>query len=84
MKDAVVVGVDDPKWGQRVVAVVETEGPSGVRPLASELSAFLRERVATYKVPKEYRFWDALPRTSTGKTRRAEVRLLVELGQDPS
>ena len=84
VKDAVVVGVDDPKWGQRVVAVVETKGPSGVRPLASELSAFLRGRVGRYKVPKEYRFWDALPRTSTGKTRRAEVRLLVERGEDPS
>jgi O-succinylbenzoic acid--CoA ligase len=51
VKDAVVVGVDDAKWGQRVVAVVETETP-GVRPLASELSAFLRDRVGRYKVPK--------------------------------
>jgi o-succinylbenzoate---CoA ligase len=85
VKDAVVMGVDDPKWGQRVVAVVETKGPSGVRPpSSSELSAFLRERVGRYKVPKEYRFWDALPRTSTGKTKRADVRLLVERGEDPS
>ena len=83
VRDAVVVGVDDPKWGQRVVAVVETKGPSGARPLASELSAFLRERVGRYKVPKEYRFWEALPRTPTGKTRRAEVRLLLERGEDP-
>ena len=77
------VGVDDPKWGQRVVAVVET-GPPGVRPSAFELSAFLKERVGGYKVPKEYRFWGALPRTSTGKTNRAEVRLLAERGEDPS
>jgi o-succinylbenzoate---CoA ligase len=84
VKDAVVVGVDDPKWGQRVVAVVETKGPPGIRPPASELSAFLRERVGRYKVPKEYRFWDALPRTSTGKTRRGEVSLLVERGEDQS
>jgi O-succinylbenzoic acid--CoA ligase len=83
VKDAVVVGVDDPKWGQRVVAVVET-GPPGVRPSAFELSAFLKERVGGYKVPKEYRFWGALPRTSTGKTNRAEVRLLAERGEDPS
>ena len=83
VKDAVVVGVDDPKWGQKVVAVVEAETP-GSRPSASELNAFLRERVGRYKVPKEYRFWAALPRTSTGKTKRAEVRLLVERGEDPS
>ena len=85
VKDAVVVGVDDAKWGQRVVAVVETKAElRDSLPSASELSAFLRERVGRYKVPKQYRFWDSLPRTPTGKTRRAEVRLLLERGEDPS
>jgi O-succinylbenzoic acid--CoA ligase len=86
VKDAVVVGVGDAKWGQRVVAVVEAKtqlrkGP----PPPSELSAFLRERIGAYKIPKQYYFWTALPRTHTGKTRRAAVRLLLlERGEDPS
>jgi o-succinylbenzoate---CoA ligase len=85
VRDAVVVGVDDAKWGQRVVAVVETKAElrEDERPSSSELSAFLRERVGRYKVPKQYHFWAALPRTASGKTRRAEVRLLIERGEGP-
>jgi o-succinylbenzoate---CoA ligase len=90
--DVVVVGVADARWGQRVVAVVESkpglEGGSGSSgssssrpPSSSELSAFLRGRIGRYKVPKEYLFWAALPRTPTGKPRRAEVqRRLIERG----
>jgi O-succinylbenzoic acid--CoA ligase len=83
VRDAVVVGVKDEKWGQMVVAVVETR-PGVGRPSEAELSAFLRERVGGYKVPKRYRFWPALPRTPTGKTRREEVRARVARGDDPS
>ena len=84
VRDALVVGIDDAKWGQKVVAVVEAkaelrDGP----PSALELSAFLREKVGSYKIPKEYRFWASLPRTPTGKARRAAVRLLVERGAEP-
>jgi o-succinylbenzoate---CoA ligase len=86
--DAVVVGVADTRWGQRVVAVVEPKpglegggGSSSRPPSSSELSAFLRGRIGRYKVPKEYLFWAALPRTPTGKPRRAEVqRRLIESG----
>ena len=81
--DAVVVGVEDEKWGQMVVAVVETR-PGVGRPSEAELSAFLRERVGGYKVPKRYRFWPALPRTPTGKTRREEVRARLARGEGPS
>jgi o-succinylbenzoate---CoA ligase len=81
--DAVVVGVADTRWGERVVAVIEARPgleDGGRRPSSSELSAFLRGRIGRYKVPKEYLFWAALPRTPTGKPRRAEVRLLIERG----
>jgi len=85
VKDAVVVGVDDARWGQMVVAVVETKAEfRGGPPSAEELSAFLGERVGRHKIPKQYRFWAALPRTPTGKTRRRDVRLLIERGEDPS
>ena len=85
VKDAVVVGVDDAKWGQRVVAVVETKADSRVgQPSASELTAFLGERVGRYKIPKQFHFWAALPRTPTGKTRRSAVRLILDSGETPS
>jgi o-succinylbenzoate---CoA ligase len=83
VQDTVVVGVDDEKWGQTVVAVVEIR-PEVRQPSEAELSAFLRVKVVGYKVPKRYLFWPALPRTPTGKPRREEVRALVARGEDPS
>lgn len=83
VRDAVVMGVKDEKWGQMVVAVVETRPEVG-RLSEAELNAFLRERVGRYKVPKRYLFWPALPRTPTGKTRREEVRARVARGEDQS
>jgi O-succinylbenzoic acid--CoA ligase len=79
ISDAVVIGVEDSKWGQMVVAVVEPKGGSlASPPSVAELSSFLREKVGRYKIPKRYLFWPTLPRTPTGKTRRGEVRLLLE------
>jgi acyl-CoA synthetase (AMP-forming)/AMP-acid ligase II len=85
VEDAIVVGVDDAKWGQRVVAVVETKAEfRHDLPSAPELSSFLRERLGRYKVPKQYHFWAALPKTASGKAQRAAVRLLLERGEDTS
>jgi acyl-CoA synthetase (AMP-forming)/AMP-acid ligase II len=49
--DAVVVGVDDPDWGQRVVALVSIVPGADVG--EDELRAHCRSKVAGYKVPKE-------------------------------
>lgn len=78
VKDAVVLGVEDERWGQMVVAALEPRGGSRGRPPSdSELSSFLKERIGRYKVPKRYLFVDELPRTPTGKVRREEVRALL-------
>lgn len=84
VKDAAVVGVEDERWGQAVAAALEAKGVSGGRaPSDSELSSFLRERIARYKVPKRYLFLDVLPRTATGKVRRRDVRALFEEAARP-
>jgi O-succinylbenzoic acid--CoA ligase len=83
VKDAVVIGVEDAKWGKRVVAVLEMRAEfRGGRPSAQELREFLRERVGRFKVPKQYHFWSALPRTPAGKTLRAAVLSAVERGEN--
>jgi acyl-CoA synthetase (AMP-forming)/AMP-acid ligase II len=85
VREAVVLGVDDSKWGQRVVAVIEANlGPRSIQPSVPELTSFLRERVGRYKVPKEFHFWEELPRTPTGKPRRAEVRVRLQRSADRS
>lgn len=70
--DAVVVGLPDDEWGERVHAIVMPANP--VRPPSTEeLRSFCRERLAPYKVPKEFEFVAELPRTEAGKIRRADL-----------
>jgi malonyl-CoA/methylmalonyl-CoA synthetase len=71
--EAAVVGVDDPEWGQRVVAVVVSRRP--VEPEALKL--WVKDRLAPHKVPKEFHFTDALPRNALGKTLKLDVAQLV-------
>ena len=80
-----VVGVADDKWGQRVVAVVRlTELRDDVTPDTATLDAFCRERLAGYKIPREFRLVsDPLPRTASGKLRRAALRVLAVEGIAP-
>ncbi len=63
--DAVVVGVPDERWGERVVAVVAPRGDE--RPTADELAAFAKQTIASYKVPREVTYVDALVRSPSGK-----------------
>ncbi len=62
--DAAVVGVPDARFGQALVAhVVPRAGGAD----AEELREYLKERLATYKVPREVVLHDSLPRNETGK-----------------
>ncbi|MDQ4490104.1 AMP-binding protein [Sinomonas sp. ASV486] len=72
--EAVVLGVPDPKWDEEVRAVVVLR--SGQTAEAAQLSSFLRERLAGYKVPKQMVFLtpDQLPRTAAGKLQKAVLK----------
>ncbi|MDA4116724.1 MAG: AMP-binding protein [Thaumarchaeota archaeon] len=79
VRDAVVIGRKDERWGQRVEAVLEIRRDFRLAPPSgSDLDAFLKQRMASYKVPKRYHFWTVLPRTSSGKVLREAVRLRLE------
>jgi acyl-CoA synthetase (AMP-forming)/AMP-acid ligase II len=63
--DALVVGVDDDRWGQRVVAVVQ---PVVGRELSlDDLRPFCREQLAGYKVPRGLVIVDEVQRSPVGK-----------------
>jgi acyl-CoA synthetase (AMP-forming)/AMP-acid ligase II len=47
---------------------------AGHTPIAEELVAFARERLAGYKLPRSIEFVDDLPRTATGKVLKRELR----------
>jgi fatty-acyl-CoA synthase len=69
---ASVVGVPDPEWGEIPVGFVlaRVEG----RPTAQELEVFCRERLASYKVPRIWRFVEQFPQTASGKIQKFALR----------
>jgi len=70
LKDAAVIGVPDPTWGEVGVAFVV---PRAHLPTAGELVAFLARRLAKYKIPKDFVLIDVLPRTPYGKILKGEL-----------
>ncbi|MGW0059747.1 acyl-CoA synthetase [Streptosporangium sandarakinum] len=63
--DAVVAGVPDERWGERVAAVVEPR--PGAAPSAEALTAHCRTRLSGYKVPRTFAFVEKMVRSPAGK-----------------
>jgi acyl-CoA synthetase (AMP-forming)/AMP-acid ligase II len=63
--DATVVGVPDPRWGERVTAVVSLRPGAAVDPDA--LVAHCRAQLAAYKAPRHVVFVDEVQRSPVGK-----------------
>jgi len=72
VQEACVVGIPSTEWGQQVVAAVVLHEKADEQ----TLTAFLRERLGGYKIPRRWLFVDALPLTASGKIARAEVAKL--------
>ncbi len=70
--DAVVVGVDDERFGQRLVAYVVPRAGSELT--GEDVMGFGREHLARFKVPREVHLRDDLPRNALGKVLRRELR----------
>ncbi|OBF91138.1 AMP-dependent synthetase [Mycobacterium sp. 852002-51163_SCH5372311] len=71
VRDVAVVGVEDPQWGQAIVAVVVPA--DGVEPDADELREYVRESLRGSRTPDRVVFRHELPTTATGKVLRREI-----------
>ena len=72
IRDVAVVAREDAQWGQVPIAVIvatELDAPS--------MTAWARERLASFKVPRGWIQVEALPRNATGKVDRAALSVLV-------
>lgn len=72
VREAAVVGVPDEYRGESVKAFVSLK--AGAEVTSEELIAFCKERMAAYKYPRAVDFVDELPKTTTGKILRRELR----------
>ena len=74
--DVLVVGVSDPQWGQRVVAVVSVEPGRDVS--GGDVIAHAKSRLASYKAPKQVAFVEAVPRGPNAKPDYPAARQIAE------
>ncbi len=75
VEDAAAFGRADEEWGEVVVAAVVSRSASAE--LEVDLLEYCRQRLGTYKTPRQIVFVDALPRTELGKLRRSELRASI-------
>ena len=71
IKEAVVIGLPDEEWGQRVTAVVTLE--NGKTPGLEDIKEELKNSLTEFKIPKELKIVQSFPKTSTGKVKRWEL-----------
>jgi len=70
--EAAILGVPDQTWGEAGVGFVIAR--PGARVDTEALKPWLRERIAGYKIPRQWVVVDDFPRTAAGKVRKPELR----------
>ena len=72
VRGCAVFGIPDQEFGERLCACIEPEPGATLSPVA--VQDFLRGRLANFKIPKDIRFLDALPREASGKIFKRKLR----------
>lgn len=71
VREAAVIGIADPTWGEEIAAVISIKPGETVTP--DDITAYVKERVAPYKYPRSVWITDDLPKGPTGKILKREI-----------
>jgi long-chain acyl-CoA synthetase len=72
IQECAVVGLPDKEWGERVTAFVVSRPGKTIIP--GDLKSFLKERLAAFKIPKDFVVLDEMPKTAAGKIQKRELK----------
>jgi fatty-acyl-CoA synthase len=72
VSDVQVIGVPDEKYGEEIMAWVKLR--PGSQASGEELRDYCRGKIASYKIPRYWKFVDAFPMTVTGKVQKFKMR----------
>jgi fatty-acyl-CoA synthase/long-chain acyl-CoA synthetase len=78
--EAAVFGIPSDEWGETVHAVIVAREGSGLDD--AQVTAYAREKLASYKVPRSISWMDELPKTGSGKLLKRELRAPFWAGRD--
>src|SRR6266851_5542980 len=80
VSDVQVIGVPSEKYGEEVMAWVKPR--EGATPTGEELALWCKGKIASYKIPRHWKFVDSFPMTVTGKIQKFKMREVAveELG----
>lgn len=74
VEDVAAIGVDDEDFGKRLRVFVVQDGDVDPDELSATLKEHVKDNLARYKVPREIVFLDELPRNSTGKILKKDLK----------
>lgn len=75
IKDAVVFGIPDKEWGQKVAAVIVLRY-NNLQITNKDITDKLRDEISAYKIPKIYKFVDSISRNELGKINNETLKIL--------
>ena len=71
ISEVAVLGVPDPLWGEVGVAVCVAKKEANIQSI--DLDSWLHDKIARYKLPRKYVFWDELPKSGSGKIAKKTI-----------
>ena len=76
VRESAVIGVPSEEYGEEIVAFVVPKEGKSIAP--SELEAYVREHMSSYKIPREWKILDKIPRNHMGKISKNELKKMFE------